>query len=437
MKLRRIFVASLTALSLLLTSCGGSQLEEPLTQEYETIIGEFKSLAGIKVDDMITHLFEDEDGSIYYAFSDRYDLDEEVSTRIEVAGLVMDYESLDKPAFKVTRISEAPEVVIDDSEITMVDYVDTEIGFSMTYPDNWSFESFRDSVQLTAPETEVEEGEEVPEPDVIVVAVLEAELRTTSEDDTDSRTTDVNTQVTQIYPDLAHELMQSTLIGEDKQFALRYNVSAGSMHYFVPRGSELIEVSFYHPSTENYLDNRNIFAEMVNSFRLLPTGEDGEIIEEDPTETEEEITEENPVEETVEEVEIIEEVIEEDPTEEVEESVETEEVVSNDTQLSLEDYREFESNPYKFKISYPKHWYYSGGNQGYDFSTDPIEDDSEALIRLDINSTTSTGTVRTGSTVKITVEVEGQYYTITGPSEYEEVMQNMVNSVQAVKVEEA
>jgi len=427
MKFRRILVLSLTALSLLLASCGGTQLEEPLTQEYETIIGEFKSLAGIKVDDMITHLFEDEDGNIYYAFSDRYDLNDEVSSRIEVAGLVMDYETLDKPAFKVTRISEAPEVIVDDNEVTMVEYTDTEIGFSMNYPDNWTFESFRDSVQLTGPDYETEEGEEAPEPDVILVAILEAELRSTSEDENDARTTDVNTQVTQIYPDLANELMQSTLIGEDKQFAVRYNVSTGSMHYFIPRGSNLIELSFYHPSEEDYLDNRNIFAEIVNSFRLLPTGEDGEIIEETPEE-------EDPI---TSEVEIDEEPKEDEKETPIEEEIISDDSSTSDEQVSIEKFREFESNPFKFKMSYPGNWYYSGGNQGYDFSTDPIEDDTEALIRLDINSSTSTGTVRTGSTVKITVEAGGKYYTISGPSEYEDVMQNMINSIQPVEVEEA
>jgi len=437
MKMRRIFVMSLAALTLLMTSCGGETLEEPLSQEYESFIGKFNSLGGITVDKSITHLFEDEDGNIYYAYSDRYDLDDEQSSRIEAYGLVMEYESLDKPSFKVTRITEAPEVADEPDEVTMVSYTDTDLGFSMNYPDNWSFESFRDSIQLTSPikesddETETEPDVEAPGPDVIIVAQLDAELRTTSDDDLEARETDVKTQVSQLYVDLGNDEAQVTMIGVDQQFALRYKTDGGDVHYFIPRGKNLLELSLYHPSEETELDNSNVFSEVVSSFRLLPTGDDGEFINEEPDEEPE--SEEDEIEELVKEDEV-----EETPVEEVIEEVKDETQVMNDGDVVVvSDFREFESNPYKFKMSYPKNWYYSGGNQGYSFATEPIEDGVESLIRMDINASTTPGVTRTSTQTKITVEVNDQFYTLTGPLEYEEVMQNMANSIQGVDLEEA
>lgn len=438
MNMRRIFVMSLAAITLLMTSCGGETLEEPLSQEYESFIGKFNSLGGITVDKSITHLFEDEDGNIYYAYSDRYDLDDELSSRIEAYGLVMEYESLDKPSFKVTRITEAPEVEEAPEEVTMVNYTDTDLGFSLSYPDNWTFDSSRDSIELTSPiEEPMEDSDEEPmDPDVIIVALLDAQLRTTSDDEMDARATDVKTQVAQLYVDLGDDEPQVTMIGIDQQFALRYKTDGGDVHYFIPQGNGLLELSLYHPSEESALDNSNIFSEVVSSFRLLPTGDDGEFITEqpdaqDPEEENDETNEEEEVEEITEEEEIIE------VEEEVEEIEEETQASNADGLIANGDFREFESNPYKFKMSYPKNWYYSGGNQGYDFSTDPIEDETEALIRMDINASQTTGVTRTSTQAKITVEVDGQYYTLTGPLEYEDVMQSMANSIMGVKLEEA
>jgi hypothetical protein len=427
MKFRRLFVASLTAMTLLLASCGGSQLEEPLTQEYETIIGEFLSLGGITVDQSITHLFEDDDGNIFYAYSDRYDLDDELSSRVEVAGLVMDYESLDKPAFNVTRITEAPEVVIDDTEVKMMDYTDTELGFSMTYPDNWSFESFRDSIRLTSPDVEVEEDEEAIESDVILIADLGVSLRTTSDDEMDDRATDVRTQVALIYTDLSSVDDQVTMIGVDQQFALRYKTDNGDISYFIPQGSGLLELSFYHPSEDSDIANSNVFSELVTTFRLLPTGDSGEFINDEPDspeDTDEDI--EDPLED--------EEPVEEEEPVEVEETTDTN--GTGGDQATVSGFREFESNPYKFKMSYPGSWYYNGISQGYDFANEPIEDDTAALISMGINSSQNVGVVRTSTEVSITVEVSGQFYTLKGPSEYENVIQEMANSIKPVAVEE-
>lgn len=422
MKFRRIFVVSLTALSLLLASCGGSKLKDPITEESESIVGEFKSLGGIKVDKMITHLFEDEDGNIYYAFSDRYDLDEELGEAVEASGTVMEFEDLDKPAFKITRISEAPEEDEEDEEVIEVDYVDTDLGFSLSYPNNWTLESLRDSIELTAPaasdeeedEEDEEESEDAPSEsdearDVIVVALIEVQLRTTSDDDASARATDIHTQISQLYADLTELEGEVTMIGVDQQFAVRYKKESGDVYYFVPRNNGLLELSFYNVDGDGEVENSNTFAQIVSTLRLLPVGDDGEFIQDEAEDT--------PL-----------------PSDEDEEDTEEAPTPSGD-QASVQKYREFESNPYKFTISYPAHWYYSGGNKGYEFSQEPIEEEGEVLIRLEINANSSTGVVRTGSTVKITVKVGESFYTLSGPSEYENIMNTMAESIEAVTQE--
>ncbi len=426
MKFRRIFAISMTFFSLFLAACSTqTKTLEPLTQEYGTVVGEFKSLGGIKVDSMITHLFEDEDGNIYYAFSERYNLDNELSKPVEAAGLIMNYEGIDKPAFKITRISDAPEQVIENVEVKIVDYIDTELGFSMRYPDNWKIESFRDSVKLTAPIDEQKKDESF-EPDIILIAYLDSELRTTSDNESSDRKRDIATQVAILHPDLADIDAQVSMIGSDQQFALRYKKENGSIYYFIPRGQDLIELSFSHISNESPLENSNIFSELVSEFRLLPISEGDEFIIEEGDANEEksyemggdEIENSKPIEND----------------EALEESIENEKP-SDLEQESVESFREFESNPYKFTMSYPSSWYYSGKDQGYDFSDEPFEDDTQALIRLDISSSGSEGLIRSGDTVSISIEIEDRYYIISGPANYESIMQSMIESISPVEEE--
>src|SRR3989338_10115385 len=105
--MKRLF-ALFASLSLFTSACGSSELTEYTSREYETYNGEFKSLGGIEVQDQITHLFETDDGDILYAYSDRYDLEDEAyfGKRVEAYGVVSVYEELDKPLFEVKRITE-------------------------------------------------------------------------------------------------------------------------------------------------------------------------------------------------------------------------------------------------------------------------------------------------------------------------------------------
>ncbi len=420
MKLRSLFIAFLASLALLVSGCVQEKLEEPLTRNYETFVGEFKSLGGIRVNDQITHLFEKEDGTILYAYSDRYNLDDEAYFEIivEAYGVVMSFEDLDKEVFEVRRITEAPEEEEIDETVTMVEYKDPVLGFSISYPNDWTLTALRDSVTLEAPGTETpaaeETTEETPmEPDYIVIAQTAASLTKTSEDPEEDRLSEVQSFIGANYELLTGVSSEVSYIGTDRQWAVRYKTEEGRIiAYFVPRGSELFEISFFHPAQEegDRIANTNTFSSIVASFRFLPFG-----IEETEETAEEESTEE--------EVEAVEEV------EEEKEPLES----SSTEQISFSSYRELQSNPFKFKISYPGSWYYSGDNSGYSFDDAPIENDLDAILRLDMNKSTTEGTSRSGTQVSLTVKVDDRFYTLTGPEEYETVMQSMLDSIQTIE----
>lgn len=421
MNLRSAGIAAILSLTLIFSACG-EQLEEPTSQERETYIGTFKSLGSISVNKTITHLFETEDGEILYAYSDRYDLDSDkyFDTLVEAYGLVLEYESLDKPAFEVQRVTEAPEDELEDEDVEMVDYKDTELGFTITYPNNWEFSALRDSIQLQAPAPEPEDEETAEElaADYIIIATSDTTIGTDPEITDEQKAEEIHTFVSANYPELSSERGLISSIGVDGQFAVSYKPESGNIHYFAPRGNDLYEISFYHPEEDDYdrVKNSNVFFSLVSSFRFLPI--DGEEVEE-PTEDTEEIEEPE-----------VEDPIEEEP--------EPEPVVEPSAdQVTFSSYRELDSAPYGFTISYPGNWYYSGAVNAYSFADESFADEEvEAIIQLSINSGKSAGISQSGSSVSVTVVFDGKSYTLTGPAEYEAVMEVMANSIKALETTE-
>jgi hypothetical protein len=412
MKLRNILLFSLTVLPVLLTGCSGgdsAELSDPVTRDYETYIGEFKSLGGIQVSDSITHLFEQDNGDILYAYSDRYDLDDEkyFSTKLEVYGIVMAYEKMDKDVFEVKRISLVQE---DDEseelEFEMKEFKDTDLGFTISYPNTWAFNTLRDAIKLEAPLSE--DAADGLEADYVVVAQTSAALLDFA--DEGDLTSEIQAFVAVNYAHLSGDGIVSS-IGADSQFAIKYKNENGDISYFLNRADELFELSFFHPSedSEDLLANSNMFGEIVSSFRFIPIdGELGEV--------------EDVVDIVVEPEVVVEPVVEDEEEEE-------------DTgPVSVAGFREFESNPYSFRILHPSNWFFAGGNGGYDFGGESFDDDdAEVLIRLDLNTKTAEGSSTSGDRFEITVLVGERYYTLNGDSTYEEAMVTMAESITEIE----
>lgn len=415
--MKKIF-AIFAGLSIILTACGATELADPTTREYQTYTGEFKSLGGIEVQDQITHLFETDDGDILYAFSDRYDLDDEAyfAKSVEAYGVVSVYENLDKPLFEVKRITDAPAVDETTTTVTAVPYQNADLGFSLTYSNDWTITEAATSVTLTAPlPTKVDENsagdttttpELTTDPDYILVSLLETTLAKTSEDPQEDRATEIRDFVKANYAELAEIKGELSYVGTDRLLGVHYKTENFDSLYFVPRGDQLFELSYNHKSENDTdrLNNGNIFSSMVSGFRLTPVGES------------------------------LPEVTVEDSTTDVVEDVTVEEPAPTAEQVSVKSYRELESKTFQFKMSYPGSWYYSGSSTGYDFNDKPIDETStESILQMQFNASQTVGVVRSGTTVAITVKVGDRYYTVTGPAEYQTVLQAMADSIISTK----
>ena len=433
MKIRKTLIAASLCLclfsSLFLSSCGQEEdnLSNPLTRTDETYTGVFTSLGNIKVHSKVTHIFETDDGDVLYAFSDRYDLGstEYMGTVVEAYGTVSTYESLDKPLFEVKRITDAPAIDAPE-EVTSVEYKNTTIGVSFTYPSNWKMEEKLNMISLAEPEKEIQYDpnillkevdvepiktmeEETGTPDSIWAVRIEAGLTKTSTDENGLRSEEIASYVKNEYADLAALTGDLTYVGADEQFSLRYKTENGDIYYFIPRETSLYELSYQHTNKDDslLLDNTNVFSNLVAMFRFLP--KDGESVEDTTTDT----------------------------TDDDLEVVEIEPSLPSVEQVEISKFASFNSN-IGFSISYPSSWYYLGTSSKYvftdqkvDFETDTV-DSITPVITLTWSSTGTVGTVQESLTgVKVTVDVGGRFYTLTGGANYEELMQKMADSIKS------
>ncbi len=409
-------VLLLTLSSLTLLGCKSQELSEPLSRDYQTLDGQMSSLGGIKVNKVITNVFQSDDGQVFYAFSDRYDLKDAqyLGKRIEAYGLVTTHTELDKSLFEIRMITDAPEVKVDTVSVETKEYSNQTLGFKLNYSNDWKLEEKTSSVSFTAPiealtssgttssTGEISVDETNSDPDSVLIAVISSKLSKTSTDSLDDRANEIRDFVRSNYSNLVGVGSELSYLGVDKLFSVRYKTLTGDIYYFVPKSSTLFELSFKHPSISDKVKHTNTFFDMVASFRFIPaqSNTDGTVASEikdiTPTDTpKDEPGESSPIE---------------IPT----------------------GFREFESTPFKFKILYPSSWYYSGGNSGYDFNNEPIEDDSKALIRLDLSSSGTVGSSSSGDSFTITSKVGDRYYKLSGDSELKSTMETMSKSIEEI-----
>ena len=415
MNYKKLSFITLALIGVFFFGCGDEE-ELPTSSNFETYTGELKSLGGIKINKEISHFFETDDGDVLYAYSTKYDLDDEeyFDKKIEAYGLVMNFESIDKEVFEIREISEAK---IDDEETEsaeILEYMDTGLGFKFSYPSNWEIEEFVDSVKLTASVILADANEEVLpneeasllEPDYIVISITDSVLTKTVENTLDERASEIRDFARSNYDSLVGVESELSYVGPDQVFAVKFKLQNGDLYYFTPMNSQLFEISFNHPSEEDRIVNTNTFSEIISSFRFIPSGEN-------------DADDQN------------------SSSDEDEDSVNKEETEDSESVAALvaipDGYREFESTPYLFRINYPEDWYYSGGNYGYDFNDEPIEDDTDALIRLDLISSGNEGTSTTGSQVSVTIKGEYRYYKVSGPTVYKSVIDEMAGSITEIK----
>ncbi|MFA5855085.1 MAG: hypothetical protein WC846_02220 [Candidatus Gracilibacteria bacterium] len=441
MKIRKTLIAASLCLclfsSLFLTSCGQEEddLSNPLTRTDETHIGTFMPLGSIKIHSSVTHLFETDDGDVLYAFSDRYDLDssEYAGVRVEAYGTVSTYESLDKPLYEVKRITDAPAIDAPE-EVTSVEYKNTTIGVSFTYPSNWKMEEKLNMISLAEPEKKVENGDTLPldeaetehtvkaitgetgTPDSIWAVKIEAGLTKTSTDENGLRSEEIATYVKSEYADLTALTGDLTYVGADEQFSLRYKTENGDIYYFIPRETSLYELSYQHTNKDDslLLDNTNVFSNLVATFRFLP--KDGETTEVIPGTSADAQADAVPMTEG-----------------------------PSVSQVEISKFAPLTSN-LGFSMSYPASWYYLGSNAKYiftdqkiDFATATVDNTTPVLTltwsSIEETGMSTTGTMRNGDNVSVTFIATPMlsFGTLTGDAKYEELMQKMADSYADVR----
>lgn len=396
--------------------CKSQELSEPLSRNYETMTGELKSLGGVRVNKSITNLFQNDDGKIYYAYSTRYDLDDPnyTSKRIEAYGLITTHEELDKEVFEIRSIIDAPETVEEANEIKSVEYSNDNLGFKLNYPSNWAKEEISNGVIFTAPESGTGSsgtGSIALQQDYVLVSKTSALLERTSSDELEERASEIRNYVRINYPSSVGVANEFSYLGVDKLFAVKYKTGTGEIYYFTPRGFSLYEISYYHPSAElDKVKNLNIFSEIISRFRFIPAESNVANDTGAGNAEKEDVIDEMEIEDTVIDVE--------------DESEITVNIPVN--------FKEFESQPYKFKILYPSSWYYSGGNYGYDFSDKPMEEGTISLIRLDLKNSGTVGKISSGTNTIITVKVGERYYTLSASSTLADSIQIMADSIEEI-----
>ncbi|QQR55128.1 hypothetical protein IPG41_00950 [Candidatus Peregrinibacteria bacterium] len=399
MKLSTLKISLLT-LSLFLSACGSSdELSAPLSREYESYTGTLTSLGSIKVSPIVTHLFETQEGDVLYAFSERYDLDE-YAKAMDAYGIVSTYEELDKPLYEITRLTEAKEEEIEAEEVTKVEYRNSELGVVTQIYSNWQVEINDASglISFKIPhETEETETPETPVlEDHIDLIQFSQVLSSTSESTPEERSTDIKNHVIGNYADLANIVPEQITVGIDAVMGLRYKTSAGNIHVFIPRGSDLLEWSYHYLYTDETLrvQNTNLFSAVLNEFRFIT-------VDEIPAETPDSPAPSSP-------------------------SV---------SQVEISKFATLSSN-FGFTMSYPAAWYYVGGSTGYSFDDAEIEEvTAEALVRMEFNTGAAEGVAHNGNLVSVTKKVDSRSFTLTGSAEYQNVMQTMLDSIQTIKAE--
>lgn len=399
-----------------LTACGGQELGDPLTRNYEIYRGELKSLKGIEVNERITHLFETEEGDILYSFSERYDLDEETGKPVEAYGVINTYANLEKPVFEIRRLSDYDPEMTDEEEVTLQNFQNDSLGFSFTYPSDWTLESSPNSLSLTAPqeeETLEDEDDNTTETstDTIFIARLEADLTRSVEDSLEDRLSEIRTYVSAQYPELKALTGEARDVGPDGLLSVQYKMEDGSVYYFVPRTEDLFELSYHHETgnQEDRLSNGNTFSSLVSSFRFMPYGAE---VPADGSDGSDDSVEDD-----------------EDP----DFDPEPQDEVSSVEQIEFNKYVELSSTPFQFTMQIPSSFYYQGDSAGYNFDLEDLEELEEGgegpLLRMDFNASQTEGVRREGDTVSITVQEGNRYYTLNGPLEYEAVMKTMADSI--------
>lgn len=288
-----IILAVLVIFPLFASSCtwfGGEEdvVIDDMVQEKR--VGILRSLGGMSIGDG-THLLEMDNGETLRLRSLNINLDQEkyLSKNVEVRGPITTADD-GKQLMEVTSIdlAEDEEEEMTNEKGRETEYKNADLGFKLTYMDNWKVEEDEGTVTFTAPvaKKEVEDEEvamtepENEEQDMVIITKL-ANAQKKSLEEFLSLPEDPNELITLGYVE--------TTIGVDELEGLKkQSADLQSIDIYLTRDDAVYHLSFMGTDNLNMITNRNTFFSMVSSFQFIgmntedeETESDGQTIEKD------------------------------------------------------------------------------------------------------------------------------------------------------------
>ncbi len=246
--------------------CASSQMHVESSEPFK-IIGEIESLGGISLNKKITHLLEAEDGKVYYAYSDAYNLDDEKyqNAKFEFKGNIIKYSEIERQALQIQSISkdniEPEKAQIDQS---VYEYINSSIGFSVKIQKSWELSEFDYGVKLIKNNAE--------QSSTINFSRHVNLLQTNGSEDQEQRKFDIQSSAQMVDTNLIDPKYIS--IGPDSLIGIKYTKNDGTILIFTATGRDLIQIRFSHDqlSALDLLEENAAFNEILNSFKFMQTG---------------------------------------------------------------------------------------------------------------------------------------------------------------------
>ncbi len=420
-------------------------------------IGEIRSLGGVKTESQGTHILQLDNGDTVLLKSIAINLDDAKykGQTVEVRG-VLTYTKDSKSLMEVMNIDVLEQYEAKEAaKAKWVTYDGADFGFSLKYRDDFIVREGANGVTFEIPDT----SSPVEEETTVADDEAAADTETTSgiEDepavhlvmiDVESRSEekDLHSKL-ELEGDTGEDLLKAGLtmskIGADGLMAYKSEYMDGAgLAFYVENANYIYTVTFEAGADSGYLEAKNIFYEMLGTFKI--EGGEAAVTEDSSTnESDVEADEENNQNEDEGSLDF-----EGGDNFDEENGSTDEEVVkeADDTEVA-DGFNVFENETFEFSIQYPKNWYYSGATSSdsdvvrrYEFGDEPT-DEQAGNVYLDVFKGTipegsSAGAdgnitiVSEGGTVELYIEGEDRNFRLSGPGSLENTLLDMAKTLE-------
>jgi len=406
-------------------------------------IGEIRSLGGVKTESQGTHILQLDNGDTVLLKSVAINLDDAKykGQTVEVRG-VLTYTKDSKSLMEVMNIDILEQYEAKEAaKSKWVTYDGADFGFSLKYRDDFTVREEARGVTFEIPDTSIPTEEETDVTDEDVDAVTETEYEPAVhlviiEVESRSEENDLHSKL-ELEGDTSEDLLKAGLtmskIGADGLMAYKSEYMDGAgLAFYVESANYIYTVNFEAGADSGYLEAKNIFYEMLGTFRVS-----GDIIKED----------ESNDEETSVNTEDDDRSLEFEGGDNFDANNDSPEQIEEDKTEVADGFNVFENETFEFSIQYPKNWYYSGAASSdsdvvrrYEFGDEPT-DEKSGNVYLDVyKGTIPAGStagadgnitiVTSGGTVELYIEGDSRNFRLSGPGSLEKTLLDMAKTLE-------